>query len=434
LPNPITSLKKSALAKNTFWMFMGQGLRIFVQAGYFIIIARMLGPSQYGSFGAVLALAAIISPFASLGFGNIVIKNVVYDPSSFRTSWGNTVLVTMTSGTLIVGALIGIAHFALPLSTPFSLIIFIGISDVIANRLIDASAQCFQAYERLAYTAAITLLPSIARTLSAIYLHWRQPHATAQQWGYYYMNATLICAVASYCLVSFTLGHPKLRLSEIPGTLAEGVYFSVSLSSQTIYNDIDKTMLARLSTLDAAGIYITAYRIIDMSFVPVRSLIFASYARFFEHGKGGLSTTFKYGKKLMKRSVGYSCAMGIVLFLVAPVIPKVLGVEYDRSVLALRMLAILPLFKSTHYFLAQALMGAGYQSARAAVQVGIAILNVVANICFMPRYSWQGAAWISIFCDAFLIIALYVVLLFYKSKEQRQAEASCCSPGESIQT
>ena len=70
------------------------------------------------------------------------------------------------------------------------------------------------------------------------------------------------------------------------------IFFSVSSSAQSIYNDIDKTMLGRLSTMADTGIYGAAYRFIDVSMTPVRSLISAAYPRFFKIGaEDGFSGT-----------------------------------------------------------------------------------------------------------------------------------------------
>ena len=59
----------SSLAQNTLWAFAGYGLRLIIQAAYFIVIARSLGPGQYGGFVAATALANLISPFVGLGRG-----------------------------------------------------------------------------------------------------------------------------------------------------------------------------------------------------------------------------------------------------------------------------------------------------------------------------------------------------------------------------
>ena len=76
--------------------------------------------------------------------------------------------------------------------------------------------------------------------------------------------------------MGFRLSRPEFK---------EGFYFAVSQASQTIYNDLDKTMLVRLGGLEATGIYGAAYRIVDVSFAPVGALTQATLARFFRHGE-----------------------------------------------------------------------------------------------------------------------------------------------------
>jgi O-antigen/teichoic acid export membrane protein len=317
-----------------------------------------------------------------------------------------------------------IAKFSLPSTTSIYLLIYVGVADVISNRVIEAAAQCFQAVGRMKYTAVILVAPSVTRTAYALYQHAVTPRADARQWAFDYMVATIVPAAVSVWLVGSQIGWPKLMLRDIREHMVEGVFFSISLSSQTIYNDIDKTMLARLSTLDAAGIYMTAYRIIDMSFMPVRSLAQATFTQFFREGQKGVRSSFSYAKRQLPRAVAYGTGVGIFLFLIAPVIPKILGSEYARSVEALRLLALLPLLKSIHYFLALTLTGADYQKIRAFVQVGIAVLNIGANLWLMPVYSWRGAAWISIACDGSLVVGLYIALLICRYKEDALARHS----------
>ena len=42
-------LRGSSIAKNTLWMLGGNGLKLVIQATYFILIARSLEPAQYGA-------------------------------------------------------------------------------------------------------------------------------------------------------------------------------------------------------------------------------------------------------------------------------------------------------------------------------------------------------------------------------------------------
>jgi O-antigen/teichoic acid export membrane protein len=411
--------RKSVLARNTGWMFLGNGLRIIVQAGYFILIARALGPKEYGAFVGAVALIALVAPFASLGAGNLLVKNVSRDRSVFSEYWGNALFVSAVSGILLLGFVAAVSSFALPRSIPWSLILMVSVADLLVIKCNDIAAQGFQALDQLRYTAMLTLLPNILRLVGAAIIVTVSHHATAETWGWFYLGSTVISALVALVLIHRKLGAPKLALWRIRGEMAEGFYFGTSMSAQTVYNDIDKTMLARLSTLDATGIYAAAYRLIDVAFTPVRSVLSATYTGFFRHGEGGIAASYSYAKKILPKMVAYSLLIFAALYVSAPIIPLVLGKEYARTVEALRWLALLPFFKSIHYFLADSLTGAGYQRIRTAGQIGIAIFNVCINLWLIPAYSWRGAAWSSLASDGALALTMYIAVMVIMAKEAR---------------
>lgn len=415
----IARLRQSTLARNSTWMFLGYGVRIIVQAGYFVLIARALGPREYGAFVGAAALIAIVGPFAGVGGGNLLIKNVSRDKSLFRVYWGNALLLLAVSGVVLLGAVVAVAHLILPATIPLLLVVLICLSDLVGARITDIAAQAFQAMDQLGYTANFSLLPYLMRMISAalVFALWHQ--ATAMTWGWFYLGSTVVSCAIAVALTNWKLGTPKLELARIPPELKEGFYFGAGLSAQTIYNDIDKTMLASLSTLDATGIYAAAYRVIDVAFTPVKSVIYAAYSNFFRNGKHGIEAGYSYAKRLLPRMIGYSVLAFAGLYLLAPLFPLVIGKEFARTVEALRWLAILPLLKTIHYFLADSLSGAGYQGIRAAGQVCVALTNVGLNFWLIPLYSWRGAAWSSIACDGLLAVVMYCILVSVKSKEAR---------------
>lgn len=381
-----------------------------IQAVYFILIARSLGAQGYGAFVGVTALVAILAPFASLGSGNILIKNVVLDESCFRSYWGKALVLIGASGVLLVLVVALLSKILLPPSIPFMLVLSVALADLVFSRVLDVSGQAFQAFQRLARTSLLMVLPNIARLVCilALLLITRTPSPT--HWGYFYLIGILISAVIGIFLVNRELGTPTFDRRIIFAEMKEGLYFSISLSSQNIYNDIDKTMLAKLATLEAAGIYGAAYRIIDVSFTPVRSLLYASYARFFQSGISGIRGTLSLSVKLLPYAIGYGAAASLLLFVSAPLLPYLLGKEYTETVLALRWLSILPLLKSIHYFAADSLTGAGFQGLRSICHLVTAVFNVGLILWLIPAYSWKGAAWASLLSDAFLMVLLCTVI------------------------
>jgi O-antigen/teichoic acid export membrane protein len=417
----IERVRSSTLARNSVWMFLGLGVRIIVQAGYFVLIARVLGPREYGAFVGTTALIAIVNPFAGAGAGNLLIKNVSRDRSLFAVYWGNALFVLVASGVLLFGGIILVAHWILPPTIPLLFIVLICLSDLFCARINDFASQAFQAMEQLNYTAKVGLVPFVLRLISAAFIFGVWHHTSAMTWGWFYLGSTVVSCAISVIVTSWKLGAPKLDLSRIMPELREGFYFGAGLSAQTIYNDIDKTMLASLSTLDATGIYAAAYRVIDVAFTPVRSVLAAAVPNFFRTGQRGIVASFAYAKRLMPRMIGYSLLAFAGLFLLAPLFPLVIGKDFSRTVEALRWLALLPLLKTISYFLSDSVTGAGYQGLRTAAQVLVAIFNVGLNFWLIPLYSWRGAAWSSLACDGALAIVMYGVLMFVMAKEARVA-------------
>lgn len=412
---------KSALARNTGWMLVGQGFRLVVQAFYFIVIARSLGPMKYGAFVGVVGMVGIFHPFGALGSGYLLIKNVARDPGQFSENWGRALSTTFLSTSILFAVVLVVSRFVLPLAIPLRLVAFVAGSDLFAVGVIDLSGQAFQACDRLHWTASINGLLSTSRFLAAVILVALHQSPSPLQWGGFYFGSTSLVAMVAFSLVLVKLGAPTFNFSQPSRESWEGFYFSVSQSAQTIYNDIDKTMLARLGTLEATGIYGAAYRLIDVSFAPVWSLLAAAYPNFFRVGVGGISATLQYAKPLILHALGYAVFVAIAVLTCAGLVPVVLGGEYRLTVEALRWLAIIPMLRVVHFFLSDALAGAGYQALRSSFHVGVAVFNVLINLWIIPAYSWRGAAWSSIASDALLACSIGAAVLILSRRSRGRA-------------
>lgn len=419
---------KSSLARNTTWMIAGQGLRLTIQAMYFILIARSLGVRNYGAFIGVVALVGIVYPFGSLGGGNLLIKNVSRDKSLFAAYWGRALALTAALGTVLLCGVAAISHLVLPPEIPVSLVLLVAAADIFGLNVITIGAQAFQAFERLGWTAALNVMMTASRLLGALVLIAVHAHPSALEWSYVYFSSTAIVAVIAAALVCLKLGRPRFTWAGLWSEMREGFYFSASQTAQTVYNDIDKTMLARLGTLEATGIYGAAYRIIDVSFVPVSALLWSSYPSFFRAGARGIGASLSFAKPLLRRALVYSGLVCVALLGGAGLVPYFLGPDYRATAEALRWLAVLPVLKAMHYFLSDTLTGAGYQSVRTSMQAGVAVLNVLLNLWIIPAYSWRGAAYSSVACDAVLVLGVGTAVVVLSRRSHQTLGAAVVQP------
>ena len=94
-------INKALFARNVVWMTLGFGMRLGIQMAYFLVVARTLKPDAFGSFSGSLALVMVLSPFASWGSGNILIKQVSRSPEMFTTFWVAAWSTSLVSGLVL---------------------------------------------------------------------------------------------------------------------------------------------------------------------------------------------------------------------------------------------------------------------------------------------------------------------------------------------
>ena len=400
---------ENTLLKDSSNLCLGQLIRLGLQGVYFLFIARSLGPAQYGAFAAITAMTSILTPFVGLGCGNLFLKNVRSSKRDAPLCWGNGLLVTMVTGLPTSVALCAIAHLWLP-KVPVALVGAICLSDLILIRFVDLASFGFAAAGKMSKTAVQNTVMSFLRVTGIVLLVWHYRQITVAQWTWVYLLTGVLGALFALQQGTALWGIPRISAPALWEDAREGCFFSVSTSAQTIYNDIDKTMLARLSTLSATGVYAAAYRIIDTSLTPVRSLVQAAYPQFFRIGTNGIDATYTYAKSLIRKALVFGALDFVCLMAVAPLLPHILGAKYANVAPAVQLLAIIPLMRCVHWFLADALSGANSQVLRTAVQVGIAVFNIGLNLAILPRWSWIGAAWTSVASDAALMLAIYATV------------------------
>jgi len=412
------SLRTSTLARNTLWMLVGLGLKLVIQAAYFTVIARSLGAEHYGAFVGVVGLVGILSPFGSLGSGSLLIKNVARDRTKFRINFGLALVTTICVSSILFLLVVLVSLYFLPSTIPVSLAMLVAASDLFGNSIVVICGGAFSAFERLKWTASINALVSALRLLAAFVLIGLYRNPSALQWGRFYCGSTSLAAIVALVLVFVKLGPPELSLARSAAEFREGFYFSASNCTETVYNDIDKVMLARLGTLEATGIYGAAYRLVDVSFAPVYSLLAAAYPGFFRAGVGGIFGAIQYAKPLLWRSLTYAALISGAILVGAGIVPYILGSEYRLTVEALRWLAVLPVLKVVHVCLSDALSGAGYQGLKSLIQLGVAVFNVLINLWIIPAYSWRGAAWSSIASDTLLACGIGATVCVLSRRSQ----------------
>jgi O-antigen/teichoic acid export membrane protein len=400
------------LFRDTLHLSIGQGFRLVIQAAYFVLVARSLGPDAYGAFVTVVAISALLGPFSGMGTPNLFIKNVRSGKRQANVCWGNGILLTAFSGTLLSLLATGLSRMV-QLRTSIPVVLIVCLADMVLLKVTELAAAGFTASDRMKETSVQSVVASLLRLAGIAGLIVIMHPVTLEHWVWVYLITTLLGTVYAVSRGSRLWGRPGIDLAALFEDMAEGLYFSIAGSASTVYNDIDKIMLSKLADLLSTGVYAAAYRVIDVSMTPIRSLAAAAYPRFFRKGLDGIGSSYQYAQSLIAKTALYGGAVSAALWILAPILPHILGQKYGDVVVAVRWLALIPFLRCFHAFLADSLSGAGLQRARMSIQLLVALINIGLNLVILPRYSWRGAAWTSLACDGLLVVVFWCANRYY---------------------
>ncbi len=391
-------------------MFLGQGLSLAIQGVYFVMIARLLGATDYGLYVAIVSFISLGGQFGTLGSGYVLLRYVSADRAVFARYWGNILLTTAVSGALVVLLLVTLSHWVLP-DAPWHLVLLVGISDAVLGGLVQCCGQAFQSFEQMGKTATISFSVNLLRLLAALGLYFRFHTATTTEWAVAVLAVSGIVTFGAVTEVGRRLGKPRFEPKLLPAHAGEGAIFAISSSTTSVYNDIDKIMMGHLGMNAAVGIYALAYRAINVATMPVFAIHSAAFPRFFQQGSKGLSHTLPLARRLQLRTFAVTASAAVVMFFAAPLIPLLAGKAYLESVTALRGLCVIPVFRSLQWSSGDALAGSGLQRYRLGLQAGAGLFNFLLNLYLIPRYSWHGAVWSSLATDGSLGVASWLLYL-----------------------
>jgi O-antigen/teichoic acid export membrane protein len=405
------------LVKGTLAMTAGMTARIFGQAVVFLIVARTLGVEAYGAYAAVLALAMTIGNFNGLGVSVVMLKDTARDATVFQECWGRALAAWLLTSPILLIFYGVLAVRVLPERIEGSVVLCIGLAEIVAVPFVLLTLRAFQGHGRIGRAARLAFTPIMPRLLAVgvllLLAFYISKSSLLILWAILYLLAAVASAIYSLWLACRDL---KIRIQPkwdgLIHSVSEGWAFSLGGASDKLYADLDKIMLGKMSTLETAGAYAGAYRIIDMIHVPVFSFFSAVAPRFFNFGKEGVRNVFLYALKVMPVPMLYVLVSCVALFACASLLPVLLGPDFSAAVDVIRWLVWLPLLSVPRRFGQMTLSSSGWQRRSVAVLVFGAVLNLMANLWAIPLWGWRGAVTATYIAEMAMGGLVWVMFIF----------------------
>lgn len=382
-----------AAGRNMGWLMIDRVLRLTVGVLVFALLARHLGPTDFGSLNFVLALASIFAAFTPFGLDGILARDLVRTPEHSSALLGTTLLLQMLSGCIAMAlmctvgyALVSEQSELLPLVAAASLLPVLRVAEIVKYPF---EAKVSSRYP-IAVECGVFLLMSGARM--------------AMIEAGFGLSAFVAIAVIEASLIAIGLTvlarnsalvpkpwHANLRTAK--SLLRQGWPLVLSAAAVMIYMRIDQIMLAEISSEHQLGLYSAAIKVSEAVYLIPIVLVASMYPAILALQASESAHYQARMQELLDLLGGIAIFAALALTFSAPLIITLLyGSNYAAAAPILQIHAWACLFvfmgvAGSRWYIAE-----GKQRLSASRTIAGALTNVALNLLLIPWHGALGAA------------------------------------------
>ncbi|MGH8278125.1 MAG: lipopolysaccharide biosynthesis protein, partial [Gammaproteobacteria bacterium] len=303
-------LTQGPIARGTIRTSFVLGLRLVVQAGTLLIVARMLGPHEFGAFAGIAALAVILGTLSTFGMHLILVGEVSRDPLRRDAVLRYAIPWTLLCGSVLFGIYLLICVTALrEAAVGVQVLLLLGITETLLQPLIILGASEHHGLGRVARSQLLAVLPLSLRLAAAATVFGLGLHDPLVAYAYGYGCASLLgFAVVLFTLPAFWPGPGRWRLPAWT-QLREAFSYAVINITKAGPAELDKTLATKLLALDAAGLYAAGARVIGAITLPITAMMVSSLPRLFREGQAKPERTGRLLRWMFSVAAGYSIVL-----------------------------------------------------------------------------------------------------------------------------
>jgi PST family polysaccharide transporter len=400
------------VVRNLAALFAGRGISIVLSAAATVLLARYLGKERLGEYGAIYSYVGLFVWLGTFGMEAILSRE-----SSLRREEAGSILFTGSILSAVIGFFAAILALALGPHFDYGggmlLLLALALLDNLILIPFRLPGIVFQVDLRQWYAVGFGLFRQVIWLLALVVL------ATGQASLFWVILARTLCGVAEAAVTFYVIlrrglvPRPWRFLSgEVKTILIQASPLAISALAINVYSRIDQVMLHTMSTDKVLGGYVAAvnmtevYSLFPVAFMDSLFPVIARTANQPELFDRYMRFSFR---SLMAIAFGV-CA--VVTPLAGPMMLLVFGAKYATSgpILAAIIWSEVAVFFGV--VLKMGLIVKNLQRFLAASTIAGAIMNIILNFFFIPRWGAVGAAWAT---NISYTVASVLVYLFFKS-------------------
>jgi PST family polysaccharide transporter len=381
------------IISNIGWLFADRVLRMGVGLIVTAWVARYLGPQQFGLFNYAGAFVSLFGVLATLGLDQIVVRDMVRDPSCKDETLGTAFVLKLSGGILTILVTTGTIFLLRPDDQLTHWLVGI----TAAGTIFDAFNTIdfwFQLQVKSKYTVIAKNTAFILVTLIRITLLQMQAPLIAFAWALLAENALGAVGLAiAYKVKGQSLLAWRASLLRAKTLLKESWPLLLSGLAIMVYLRIDQIMLGQLADDKAVGIYSAATRISELWYYIPIAIVTSVTPSIVEAKK--VSETLYYNKLQKLFNIMAVLAYMIALpmtFLSKYIVVIIFGQNYVASggVLSIHIWAALFVFFGWSKGIW--IVAEGLTMFSLLATTSGAVINILLNFWLLPIYRETGAA------------------------------------------
>jgi O-antigen/teichoic acid export membrane protein len=288
---------KQRTVRGGFARLIAQGANFFLRLGSLMVLARLLGPNEFGLVGMVTAFTGVLSLFRDFGLSSAAVQRASVTDEQVSTLFWINLLVGVVLAILALAMAPAVAAF-------YHEPRLVGVTAVLAAGFIFNAAgvqhsALLQRQMRFTALAVINTVGLLIGTVLAIggaeagYGYWSLVAMT--------VSVPLVTTIGCWIATAWIPGLPHRR-SGVLSMMRFGSILTLNCLVVYIANNIEKVLLGRFWGVDALGIYGRAYQFAN---IPTDNLnaaasevAFSALSRL-QHDANRLKTYFLKGYSLV---------------------------------------------------------------------------------------------------------------------------------------
>ena len=365
-----------------------------------MIIARFLGPANFGIINYAESVAAFVGPIMQLGLSNILVHHLVNHKDEEGMIIGTSLCSCLFSGILCMTA-VAVFSGVVNHGETETILVCILYSFMLLAQAIEIVAYWFEAHLMSKYTSVISLCAYIAISAYKIFLL-----ATGKSIYWFAVSNALdhlLIGIAQLVLYK-KLGGAKLTFSFkcFKDMFGKSKYYILSGMMIAVFSQTDRVMLKLMIGNAVTGYYSAAVRCADLTAFVFVAIINSAIPVIYESRKKGIGPFENNMKRLYSIVMYIAFAQSFAITVLSkPIIYILYGKEYMAAVPALCIITWYIAFSYMGMLRNRWMLAEGIQHLIWRIDLSGAIANVILNLLLIPRFSLVGAAVASLITQIF---------------------------------